>query len=111
VVRGDKALVFDFDLFADNIRIMKVVYGSQSILIVRSRQLSFVAAYLVPVTITFNALNGKLPGIMEDNAGNTYDLMGNITQGPNKGERLKSPFSYTAKNFAWELFFDLTLYE
>ena len=43
---------------------------------------------------------------MQDKFNNMWDLTGYAVAGPDKGDRLDRPISYTAKMWAWEAFFD-----
>jgi hypothetical protein len=112
VVIRDEALIFHNEQFGGEIRIISTNFRGKLLVVAGSSELSFSLAFFNPKGLTFQTVDGHLPNIMKDNEGNTYDLMGNITDGPKKGQRLKSPFSYSAKEFAWKLFFEqLTYFE
>ena len=105
VISNDEALLFDYELFADSIHIIQAQFRSLALLIIGSKELGFITGFIHNGSEKFQPLNNQLPDIMVDSQGNTYDLMGNVTGGPKKGQRLKAPISYSAKKFAWELFF------
>lgn len=46
---------------------------------------------------------------MADRYGNIYDLFGHIVEGPDKGDRLKTPKQFSAYWFAWAAFYPNTL--
>ncbi|PKP46862.1 MAG: hypothetical protein CVT92_17320 [Bacteroidetes bacterium HGW-Bacteroidetes-1] len=106
VVVRDEVLLFASNLFTPKITIFHTHFKGLSLVIAGSYELGFTTAFINSNVLTFHAINGELPDIMRDNEGNTYDLMGNITNGPKKGQRLNTPFAYSAKEFAWKLFFD-----
>lgn len=112
VVVRDQAILFDRELFDDNIRIIQTSFIGKSLVVAGSNKLGFITAYINGDNADLQAVDDNLPVIMTDSDGNLYDLMGNITDGPKKGQRLKAPFSYMAKPFAWPLFFEkLTYYK
>jgi hypothetical protein len=82
-----------------------------SLVIAASKKWGFVTAFERQGITGYLPLQDQLPDIMTDPEGNVYDLMGNVTAGPKKGQRLASPPSYSAKTFAWEAFFDLSYFE
>jgi hypothetical protein len=109
VVNGE-ALLFDYDLFTNDIRIIQTYWKGILLVVAGSKDLGFITAYTTKGALNFMAVNGQLPDIMADSEGNYYDLMGNVTRGPLQGQRLNSPFSYAAKTFAWEMFFEVTYF-
>lgn len=112
VVVRDQAILFDNELFNNSIKIIQTNFFGKRLVVAGSNTLGFVTAFTYQGSVDFQPVDDQLPVIMADSDGNMYDLMGNVTDGPNKGQRLKAPFSYTAKPFAWPLFFDeLTYYE
>ncbi len=110
VIVREEVLLFANDLFTPKIQIFQTYFKGLSLVIAGSYELGFTTAFLNPSAMTFQAIDGELPDIMKDNEGNTYDLMGSITKGPGKGQRLNAPFAYSAKEFAWKLFFDQIQY-
>lgn len=110
VVFRDDALLFDYQLFTDGVRLIRDSFKGNAFVIAGSKDLGFVTAFSVPENISLQPLNHQLPNIMADDEGNKYDIMGNVTSGPQKGGRLKSPLFYSANSFAWGLFFQVTHY-
>lgn len=47
----------------------------------------------------------KLPGIIEDNDGNVFDIFGFCISGPAKGSRLQPMNGFIAYWFAWAAFY------
>lgn len=109
VIRNEDVLLFDYDMFADGIQIIQTKFKSYSLIVAGSEELGFTVAFINNEFENFQALNDQLPDIMIDSKGNVYDLFGNITRGPKKGQQLVAPTSYSAKKYAWELLFAKTV--
>ncbi|NOR87697.1 MAG: DUF3179 domain-containing protein [Bacteroidales bacterium] len=105
IAHEDEALLFNYDHFSDTIGIYQFTFDNKEVLIVGSRKLQFIHAYIIQSPNLYYPVQDALPIIFKDNVGNMYDLSGYIIDGPQKGNRLTSPISYTAHSFAWELFF------
>jgi len=56
-------------------------------------------------SIVFSAVQASLPIVFADSKGNFYDMTAYILAGPSRGSRLSSPLSYSAYQFAWDLFY------
>jgi hypothetical protein len=106
----DEALLFDYQLFKDSTRIIRYNFKGTQLAVVGNKEYGFVTAFLVPESTKLQPLNHQLPDIMSDSDGNRYDLMGNVTSGPKTGQRIKSPFCYSANIFSWELYFQVSYY-
>lgn len=105
---GNGALLFNYDLFDDSIRIYKTNFKNSKIIVAGSRAMEFIVAFIDNTgesNIQFYPVQEALPVIMQDNNGNGYDITGLIVSGPSAGDRLPSPTSYSAHSFAWDLFF------
>lgn len=105
IVRGEDALLFSADLFEGGIKVYQMYFKGQQFVVVGSKPLNFIAAFAIKGLAVFEPVENKLPDIMKDSDGNVYDIMGNVTSGSKKGQRLKAPLSYRARDFAWQLFF------
>lgn len=106
VVIRNRVLLFERALFSEKMQVMQTLFQGQLLVIAGNSELEFAVAFKYRGTTTFLPLDSGLPAIMADTGGNVYDMMGNIIDGPNKGQHLDAPFSYSAKEFAWHLFFD-----
>jgi len=86
-----------------------------NLVIAGNHEKHFFVAFLYEQEVSgraFYPVQNDLPIIMRDDAGNEYDLFGNIISGPDQGDRLISPTAYNAHTFAWQaLFNNITLYE
>lgn len=110
IVFRDEALLFGYQLFTDSVQLIRDRYKGNSFVVAGSKELGFVTAFSVPENISLQPLNHQLPDIMADSDGNRYDIMGNVTSGPRKGQRLSAPLFYSANSFAWGLFFQVKFY-
>lgn len=110
VIDGEEALLFDYTLFGDSIRVIRTSFYGKPLLVAGSSKLRFVTAFFAPSSAVFRPLQESFPAIMTDGQGNHYDLTGYVMYGPLKGQRLEAPFAYAARAFAWELFFETRYY-
>jgi len=75
------------------------------VIVVGNEELSFITAFINNDNKEFTPLQNSFPNIMEDNCGNTWNIFGIATKGPNTGERLKTPFNFLASWWAWKSFY------
>lgn len=113
---GEAALLFNYDVFDDSIKVHYTNFKNSNIIVAGSRTLQFIVAFKDNTgdpNIKFFPVQNALPVILADNKGNSYDITGLIVSGPSKGNRLPSPKSYTAHSFAWDSFFgsNIELYQ
>lgn len=105
---GNGALLFNYDVFDDSIKVYNTYFRNSKVIIVGSEALEFIIAFNDNTgnpNIQFYPVQEALPVIMKDNYGNRYDITGLIISGPSAGGRLSSPKAYLAHSFAWESFF------
>ena len=110
VVADDKVRFYRLDSFQDSIRVIHdgfpglflAVVGSQAdnILMIFNRQLQD------GTLLNFSAVQEQLPGILLDNEGTTWDVLGRGIAGPRTGQQLSHPVTYIAYWFAWTSFYD-----
>ncbi len=104
IIGRNRTLLFHPEQFPGQISLVHILFEGKKLIVAGSADAGFITAFVNPGNTEMQALQNSLPKIMTDGRGNVYDVMGNITDGPDKGSRLKMPFSYTAKEFAWILF-------
>jgi hypothetical protein len=109
IISQEDVLLFGYELFQGGVKVLQTKFRSYSLIVVGSEELGFVLAFINKGNENYEPLNGRLPEIMKDSKGNVYDLFGNITKGPEQGQRLLVPTSYSAKKYIWELLFEETL--
>ncbi len=111
----ESLLLFDDGLFTDSIQLYKTTFRQHKIIVIGNRTDNYFHAFVLENNLrdnSFYTVQGDLPIIMKDNLGNTYDLFGNVIEGPAKGFRLKSADAYLAHTFAWQAFFNaITIFE
>jgi len=105
VVEGNSASIFRYALLDENVGLQRGRVGGKGFVVVGSNNLGFIVAFSTTHPEDFSALTGQFPDIMQDVDGNVYDWTGVVTAGPLQGQRLAMPFAYSAKHFAWKLFF------
>jgi len=101
--------IYRFTDFQDDIAVFQDDLNFKEIVIAGSAELNFLVAYRASLKdgtrLDFLALSGDdLPGIMTDQLGNTWDVLGQAVSGPNTGEQLSRPKSYIGYWFAWAAF-------
>lgn len=108
----DRTLVkaYIIDDFGQGITLFTDTFDTYDYLIVGSSEYNFAAAFKrIPesstASLTFEAVQGALPVVMQDSEGNKWDIFGVAVEGPKKGERLTPARSYTGYWFAWADFF------
>ena len=109
VVNGEAALLFNYDVFEEPIKVYHTNFRNSKIIIAGSEAQQFIVAFrdnLGDPNIKFSAVQNALPAIFKDSKGNHYDMTGLVISGPSMGNRLPSPVAYVAHSFAWELFFN-----
>jgi len=107
IAHADEVLLFEPSLFSDSISILQTDYSGSKMLIIASKSWQFVTAFIndSPSETQFFPVQNKLPIAFADSNGNSYDLTGMIISGPDLAKRLLSPMSYSARSFAWDLFY------
>lgn len=115
IVNGEAALLFNYAVFEDPIKIYHTNFRNSKVIVTGSETLQFIVAFIDKTgdpNIQFSVIQDELPIIFKDNKGNRYDMTGLVVSGPSAGNRLSSPIAYTAHSFAWKLFFNkLELFE
>ncbi len=109
VINREAALLFNYDVFEDPIKVYHTNFRSFKVIVVGSESLQFIVAFkdnTGDLNIQFSPVQNALPVIFEDNKGNRYDITGLAVSGSSAGSRLPTPIAYTAHSFAWELFFN-----
>ena len=106
----DKATrVYPLPRFSSEIQVINDQFQGHPIVIAGSRRWNFAVAYFRVDSegneIQFTAVQNEPPVIMQDQAGNRYDLLGKVVQGPNRGRQLQAVRSFISYWFAWGAFY------
>jgi len=56
---------------------------------------------------SFSIVQDSLPIVLKDSEGNSWDMFGYALDGPKKGRRLETFYSYSASLWAWEEFYQV----
>ena len=110
IIEENTALLFKNYLFNNDISIIQTIFKGKKIAVIGTKKFNFITAFYIPQSTVLTAIQNQLPNIMQDQNGNVYDILGQITNGNNKGNSLNSPLSYSANNFVWDLFFSVTIF-
>ncbi len=91
------------------IHLIEDVVNGEEILLVGSSVFQFATAFIKPngpgQVVEYWAVQDKLPVVLADSDGNSYDIWGEAVAGPNKGLRLEPANYMTAYWFAWGAFY------
>ena len=109
VVADNKVRVYRLDSFADSVRVVHDSFGGDSLVVVGSQadniMMIFKRRLQDGTLLSFSAVQGQLPGIMLDNEGTTWDVLGRAIAGPRSGQQLSYPVTFIAYWFAWTSFY------
>ncbi len=98
--------IFEYSLFDTEALTLKNAFiNGRSVLVVGNKDLNFISSYFVNGSTKFS-MDPNNPMNFKDSTGNTYNAMGLVLEGPDKGLQLDSPKAYTAAWSAWQNFFD-----
>ena len=94
----------------DSIKMIADELKSKPVIILGHRNKNFISAYYVESPENFSTLQGQFPDVLQDQNGNTYNVFGKVSRGPDKGLILEQPDNYMGYWFAWAGFYpDLEL--
>ena len=106
---GDASKVYPVSGFSNAVEVLNDTVGDMSVVVAGSSGSNFAVVYnrqLEDCTVLeFQAVQGELPVVMEDNEGNRWDIFGQAVSGPRTGWRLQKTNSYIAYWYAWTAFF------
>ena len=106
VIVGDQAKVYRFDAFANGTTLLLERFGGEEFIVLGNASENWIVSFRVNGDASgFQALQGEGAIVMEDEAGNRYDVFGRVIDGPAVGSQLEATQSYIAYWFAWGTFF------
>lgn len=109
VLVGEKTKVYPLANFSDSLSVMNETLNGVSIVVVGSSGGNFAASFearLVDETLlTFTPVPDRLPIVMIDQEGTTWDIFGRGIVGPRAGKQLRPTRSFIAYWFAWGAFY------
>lgn len=104
ILIGEKSYAVPFNADNTATEVFQKELDGVDVVIVRSTSKNFIQAFNNPTSLGFETVNDGT-GIMKDNEGNTYDLTGNVVNGPSAGSRLTQPVSFIGYWFSWGTFY------
>jgi hypothetical protein len=114
---GGLPKVYPLKLFTGGVRLIEDTIEGVEYIIVGSAEDDFVVAFerepeIGGQSASFTAVQNALPAVLEDGAGNRWDIFGSAVSGPREGQRLQSAKSMTGYWFGWADFYaGLRIYE
>ena len=112
IIQDSKAKVYRFETFDSDTKIIADEFSSREIIIVGNKSKNFMVAFgntLNNEKKTFSVISDTNPSIIfGDQDGNKYDLLGNVVEGPGKGQSLINVTSFMAYWFSVGAFYSNT---
>ena len=108
VIIGERAKVYRFSTFVDTARTINDSFEGVPLVIVGSAVDNLLVIFyrtLDGSVLTFTPLQGRLPVVMKDDEGTTWDVFGGGVSGPRAGLQLPLPRTFIAYWFAWGAFY------
>ncbi len=108
VISSTKAAkAYRFDSFPETgIGVLTDEFREYDLVIVGSQEANFLQAYVQPDGLIFEAVQNKLPTVMQDNEGNTWNIFGEAVSGPRMGQKLEETRSFIGYWVAWGAFYE-----
>jgi len=93
VVVNEEVMTYRFNSFdSQEVNVVENQFQGTDLVVIGSQDQNFLVAYenrLADGTkLTFEAVQGELPIVMQDNEGNRWDLFGEAIEGPRQGTKL-----------------------
>lgn len=106
---GTDSRVYPIANFSSNVEVINDVVGDMQVVVAGSSGRNFGVVFnreLEDCTVLeFEAVQNKLPVVMQDNEGNEWDVFGTAVSGTRTGQQLQKTNSYVSYWFAWTAFF------
>ncbi|PIA81844.1 hypothetical protein BFR04_14080 [Gaetbulibacter sp. 4G1] len=110
-VFDDIVHLFSYSNFANGIEIDYTSVNSKNVIVVGSKEKVYFNAFYLPSNLTFTALDtSEFPNVLTDNEGNIWDAFGYAVSGNRQGQKLDSPKSYVAAEWAFKDIFKELVY-
>ena len=109
VVVNEEVMTYRFNSFdSQEVNVVENQFQGTDLVVIGSQDQNFLVAYenrLADGTkLTFEAVQGELPIVMQDNEGNRWDLFGEAIEGPRQGTKLPEVLNYIGYWFSWAAF-------
>lgn len=107
ILFSDIVHLFNYNNFTNGIELDYAVVNGKTAVVVGSKSKVFFNAFYNPGNLIFEALDeNNFPNVLTDNEGNIWNIFGIAVEGPRLGNKLDSPKSYVAAEWAWNSIFD-----
>lgn len=109
IIVNGSAKVYQFSSFTsgtngETILLKDNVHG-EDVLVVGNQNENWIVSFEAPSNGEFSAVQEGGTAILEDDAGNQYDVFGRVIDGPGMGTQLTATRSYIGYWFAWGTFY------
>ncbi len=109
VVVNEEVMTYRFNSFnSQEVNVIENQFQGTDLVVMGSQDQNFLVAFenrLADGTkLTFEAVQGELPIVMQDNEGNRWDLFGEAIEGPRAGTKLPEVLNYIGYWFSWAAF-------
>ncbi len=116
IFKDEKARAFTFDALTENNNIILDNLSGKKIIVTGSQEDNLMVAFQTVTEdgtqLSFQVIENKLPEILTDSEGNTWNVFGRAVSGPRKGERLKTVTRMMGYWFSFAAFYpDIELYD
>lgn len=101
------AKAYRFNSFpTSGIGVRKDVFSGYNLILVGSQEYNFLQIYVQADGLEFEAVQDKLPIVMQDNEGNSWNIFGEAVAGPRAGQQLERTRSFLGYWIAWGAFYE-----
>lgn len=99
--------LFNYNNFQNGNEVEYLRINGKNTMVIGSKEKVFFNAFFVPSNLNFEVLEvSAFPNILNDNEGNIWDIFGYAVEGPRLGQKLDSPSSYVAAEWAWNSIYE-----
>ncbi|GAB4187084.1 MAG: DUF3179 domain-containing protein [Calditrichia bacterium] len=109
VIGNIRTVIFRGTDFEGVIELIEINIDDQRVLVAGSNLHNFAMAFTIPEQdslLTFTTTEKPMPALFKDNRNNTYNIFGEIIEGPEENNQLEFHSSYMGYWFAWPSFWN-----
>jgi len=104
--KSNKIFIYHFDDFENETVLYTPNISGKSTIVIGDQKHHFITSYINDSTVSFEAIQDQFPIVMKDSDGNIWNVFGQATDGPRKGDQLRSHTGFFALLWAFEEFYD-----
>ena len=99
--------LFNYNNFENGNQVNYLRINGKNTIVIGSKENVFFNAFYIPSNLNFEVLEvSEFPNVLIDNEGNKWDVFGYAVEGPRLGQKLDSPSSYVAAEWAWNSIYE-----